>query len=112
MSESNASKYVIQAKIKEFTLPPVFDGLVLGKNAPIGSIAFSRALELLVVTPFEHIPIEDDIIGDILVRQNILRRIPRSKLKDFVLQHVKPMMGANEVMHLEIDVEVFFEEPA
>lgn len=111
MSESITNKYIIQAKVKEFTLPPVFDGLVLGKNAPIGSIAFSRALELLVVTPFEHIPIEDEVIGDIIVRRNILRRIPENKLKEFVLQRVKPMMGADEVMHLEINVEVFFEEP-
>jgi len=111
MSESSASKYLIQAKIKEFTLPPVFDGLILGKNAPIGIVAFSRALELLVVTPFEHITLEDEIVGDILVRQNILRRISRTKLTEFVLQRVKPMMGANEVMHLEINAEVFFEEP-
>jgi hypothetical protein len=33
------SKHFIQTRIKEFVLPPFRDGLILGKNAPIGSKA-------------------------------------------------------------------------
>ncbi len=112
MDVSVESEYNIQVKIREFTLPPVFDGLVIGKEAPIGSAAFIRALELLVLTSFEHIPIEDEVIGDVIVRRNILRRIPEKKFVEFVLRRVKPMMGADEVVHLDINVEVLLREPS
>lgn len=82
--------------------------LVLGKEAPIGCIAMRRSLELLVKTPFEHIEIkDDDVISDILVRNPVLRRINREELIAFVLDQVKPLLGPEEVLHVEIDVNIF-----
>jgi hypothetical protein len=66
-----------------------------------------RAIELLIKTPFEHIELEDDVISDILVRQHLLRRVSSDELIDFVMTHVKPLMGPDEVLHAEIDVNVF-----
>ena len=103
------SKHFIQTRVKEFILPPFRDGLVLGKNSPIGSKAMRQALELLVASPFEHIAIEDEIIQDILIRKSLLRRISHDKLIDFVLKNIKPFMGEEEILYLELDVEVQFE---
>ena len=100
----------ISAQIGEYAIPPLKDMLVLGKQAPIGCIAMRRAIELLVIATYEHIEIEDDVISDILVRQRLLQRISRDKLIDFVLTHVKPLMGIDEVMHASIDVKVFLSE--
>ncbi|MCQ8103187.1 hypothetical protein NP590_03620 [Methylomonas sp. SURF-2] len=97
----------ISAQVGEYAIPPLKDMLVLGLQAPIGCIAMRRAIELLVKAPYEHIEIEDDIISDILVRQHLLRRVSRDNLIDFVLSHVKPLMGPDEVMHAEIDIKVF-----
>jgi len=69
-----------------------------------------RAIELLVTATYEHIEIEDDVISDILIRQRLLQRVSRDNLIDFVLTHVKPLMGIDEVMHAEIDVKVFLSE--
>jgi hypothetical protein len=100
-------KTYINTRIDEYVVPPIKDMLVLGKNAPIGCIAMRRALELLVKTPFEHIEIEDDeVISDILVRQTLLRRLPREGLIAHVLTHIKPLMGPEEVMHVELAVRV------
>ncbi len=103
------SKHFIQTRIKEFVLPPFRDGLVLGKNSPIGSRAMRQALELLVATPFEHIEINDDVIQDILIRKTLLKRISQDKLIEFVLRSIKPFMGEDEILYLELDVEVLFE---
>lgn len=100
-------KYHLNAEISEYVIPPIKDMLVLGKDAPIGSIAMQRALTLLVNTPFENIAIENDpIISDILVRQALLRRIPRTGLIDFVLENIKPIIGLEEVLHIELDAKV------
>lgn len=100
----------INARISEYAIPPIKDMLILGKDAAIGCIAMRRALELLVKAPFEHIDLEnDEIISDILVRQSLLRRIPREELVKFILSRVKPLMGPEEVLHAEIEVNIFLD---
>jgi hypothetical protein len=103
-------KHLVKAHIKEFAIPPVRDGLVLGIESPIGSVAMRRALELLVATPFEHIEMDDDVIKDILVRQVILKRFPKDKLVDFVLRRIKPFMGIDEILYLELHSEIVIED--
>ncbi|PPC89589.1 MAG: hypothetical protein CTY34_10895 [Methylobacter sp.] len=107
MSLSNQRKLQINARVNEYAVPPIKDMLVLGKNAPIGCIAMRRALKLLVKTPFEHIEIEDDRISDILVRQSLLLRVSQEELIGFVISEIKPMLGMDEVLHLELDINVF-----
>ncbi|MBE0436433.1 MAG: hypothetical protein IBX56_11590 [Methylomicrobium sp.] len=108
MPKESQRKIHISARIKEYAVPPIKDMLVLGKEAPIGCIAMRRALELLVKTPFEHIEIEDDdVISDILVRKPVLKRIAKEELIAFVLDQVKPLLGPEEVLHVEIDVNIF-----
>lgn len=105
-----SDRFSLTAKISEFCIPPVQDGLVLGKQSPIGPSALSRALELLVASDVEGIEINDDIVGHIFVRKAIIRRIPREKLITFVLERVKPLMGSKEILHLDLEVMVTLQE--
>ncbi len=108
-SPSRSRKHTVKARVREFGMPPIHDALVLGKQSPIGCVAMRKALDLLVTTPFEHIEFEDDVISDILVRSSILRRVPREQLIGFVIEHIKPMMGPEEVLHLDLDTETLLE---
>jgi hypothetical protein len=83
---------------------------VLGREAPIGCAAFKKALELLVVSPFEHIELDDDVIADILVRRVFLRRLPKEYLVQFVLQRIKPLMGSEEIMQLDLSAEILIQD--
>ncbi len=105
-------KPLIKARVREFIIPPINDGLVLGKDAPIGCLAIRRALELLMVPSFEQVAIDDDVISDILVRASLLRRVTKDRLVEFVLKRIKPLMGPEEVLHLELSVEVLLEDDA
>ena len=98
--------HVLQARVGEFVLPPIEDGLVLGCRSPIGHVAVGKALSLLTSTPYEHLMVEDEVIGDILVRSAILRKIPADDLVAFVLREIKPLMGPEEILHLHLEVEV------
>lgn len=100
---------IINMRAREFVLPPIVDGLVLGRFSPIGQVAVGKALALLMTTPFEHVPIEDDVIGDVLVRSAILRKIDVDTLRRFVIDHVKPLMGPEEILHLDLEVEIALE---
>lgn len=99
-------KIQIAAQVSEYAIPPLKDMLILGKQSPIGCIAMRRAIELLVKAPFEHIELSDEVISDILVRQPLLRRVSKDELIDFVMTHVKPLMGPEEVLHVELEVNV------
>lgn len=106
----NEAKHSVKARVREFAIPPIHDALILGRHSAIGCVAMRKALSLLTTQPFEHIEIkDDDVIGDVLVRAAILRRVPREKLVEFVRSHIKPMMSDNEVLHLDIEAEVIVE---
>ena len=99
-------KVRLRARITEFSYPPVHDGVVIGRSAPLGLEAFRKAISLLVSSPFEHLPVEDDIIGDILVRSAVLRRVDRDKFIAFVLRQIKPLMSGDEILHLDLEPEI------
>ncbi|MFZ2449791.1 MAG: hypothetical protein WAW36_04645 [Methylovulum miyakonense] len=105
MSELQTKNGLV-ARITEYQIPPFRDALVLGREASIGCHAVRRALSLLVKTPFTHIELDDEVIGDILIRENLLRRMPQEQVVAFVLEHIKPMMGAEEVLQVDLDIEV------
>jgi len=49
------------------------------------------------------------VIGDVLVRSAILRKISADQLREFVLSSVKPIMGDDEIIQLNIEVEITLE---
>ena len=104
------SRHVLRARVREFGIPSVRDGIVLGRQSPVGCVAIRNAVGLLGGAPFAHIELEDEVISDVIVRQAILRRIPKEKLIAFVLDRIKPLMGAEEILHLDLEVEVMLEE--
>ncbi|GGI81764.1 hypothetical protein [Legionella impletisoli] len=103
------SRYRITARISEYKVPPVDDVLVLGKSAPIGFTAMKRAIGLLIAQPYDHIKIDDEIIGDLLIRKNILRRLKKEAIINFIIMHIKPLMGENEILHLSLESETQIE---
>ncbi len=96
----------LRAQVKEYKMPPFRDALVLGREASIGCQAMRRALALLMKIPFAHIELDDAVIADILIRENLLRRVSKEQLIAFVLTHIKPLMGADEALQIDLDVEV------
>lgn len=103
-------KHVLRARVHEFGIPPIHDGLVLGKHSPIGCVAIRKAIELLGNTNFAHMELADEVISHVIVRQAILRRIPKEKMIAFVLDRIKPLMGPEEILHLDLEVEILLEE--
>lgn len=101
----------IRARVSEFAYPPVHDGVIIGKTAQLGLAAFRKALDLLVAVPFVHVHFDDDeIIGDLLIRHAVLRRIDKTKLVAFIMKQIKPLMSSEEILHLDLHIEVEIDE--
>ena len=111
-NSQNDPTVTVRIRCQEFAMPPIRDAIILGKNSPIGCEAMRKALKILQPTQFEHIELadKDDVVGDILVRSSILKRISRAKLVELVLRRFKPVMEADECLHLEITAELLVED--
>lgn len=99
----------IRARVTEFAIPPIHDALVLGRESPIGCAAIRKAWSLLVSAPYEHLELDDPVVCDVIVRASILRRIPQEELVEFVLGHIKPLMGPEDIVHIDLESEVVVE---
>lgn len=96
----------LEARIRELRVPFVRDGLILGKNARVGNFAVQKALHLLVDSPFTCLELDDDIVGTILIRPDLLLRIDQPGLIQFVLDRIRPMMCGEEILELDLNIEI------
>ena len=103
-------KHSVKVRVREFGVPPIHDALVLGKQSPIGCAAIRKAIDLLTTSPFEHIEVQDETVSDVLVRSSILRRVPKETLIAFVLERIKPLMGPDDILHMDLDTEITLED--
>ena len=102
--------FSVTLRLKEFAVPPVRDALVLGKKSCIGAMAMKKALTLMQASSFDHIKVKDDVVGDIFIRSNILKRISRKQVVQLVVRRIKPLMSDTELMLLDIEVELVIED--
>jgi hypothetical protein len=89
---------LIQARIKEFAIPPITDGLVIGSEA-------SKGLNLPIPDHFEHVTIDDPIVADMLIKSILLRRLTKDRLVKFIVEHIKPIHELT-ILHVQLDLEI------
>jgi hypothetical protein len=109
-SFQDQTEKLIRVRLRALEMPPIKDGLVIGRNAAIGGEAMTRTLRLVSNEKFERISLKDPIVEEIIVRQAVLRKIGRDRLVAFVLKRVKPLMAETELLLLDIDVELVLED--
>lgn len=102
----------VRIKATEFHIPLVQDGVLLGKDCPIGCEAMHRALMLLQPTEFHRIALDtpDDVVGNILVRSSVLKRVSEKELVEIIMRRFRPMMEPTDCLHLEISTETTCED--
>jgi hypothetical protein len=105
-SASPGPKFIVQARIKEFAIPPITDGLVIGREASIGTVALQKALNLLIPDHFEHVTIDDEIVADVLIKSILLRRLTKDRLVKFLIEQIKPFMSSQDIIHVQLDLEI------
>lgn len=105
-ASSGTPKFLLHARIKEFAIPPITDGLVIGREASIGTVALQKALNLLVPDHFEHVTIDDEIVADVLIKSILLRRLTKDRLIKFLMEQIKPFMSSRDILHVQLDLEI------
>lgn len=105
------SEQYLRVRLKALEIPPIKDGLVIGRGAPIGVEAMMRTLKLMSKERFIRVAIaHDDVVSDVIVREAVLRKLKEEKLRAFILTRIKPLMADNELLMLDMDIEVVVED--
>lgn len=108
---SDANEQNIRVRVKALEIPPVKDGIVIGKAAAMGAEAMMRTLRLMSTEHFVHLVVSgDEIVADVIVRESVLRKLKEERLRAFVLKRIKPVMAENELLMLDMDIEVVIED--
>ncbi len=106
---TNGNEEFIRVRLRPLEIPPIKDAIVIGTDAAIGGEAMARILQLMSHEKFDRFRIRDDVIAEFVVRHSITRKLGRERLTDFILSRVKPVMGNNELLLLDIEVELQIE---
>ena len=51
-----------------------------------------------------------EIVSDLIVREAVVRKLKEDRLRTFILNRIKPLMTANELLMLDMEIEVVIEE--
>ncbi len=106
-----ATEQYVRVRLKALEIPPVKDGIVIGRNAPMGAEAMMRTLKLMSNERFIHIAIKnDEVVSDAIVRESVIRKLKEEKLRAFILSRIRPLMADNELLMLDMDIEVVVED--
>jgi hypothetical protein len=105
------SEQLIRVRVKALEIPPIKDGIVIGRDAAIGGEAMVRTLRLMTNEKFERFVLpKDDIIQDVILRSAVVRKLGKERVLKFVMDRIKPVMTESELLMLDIDIELVIED--
>jgi len=84
--------------------------LVVGKRAPVGAIALSRALEDMTPGIYETVAVKHPVIEALIVRKADLKKLPEDEFISLLLRHSGDLMDETESLHVTLDIEIEIEE--
>ncbi|CAM2963512.1 hypothetical protein [Rariglobus hedericola] len=108
---AGTAEQMIRVRVKALEIPPIKDGIVIGRDAAIGGEAMTRTLRLMTNEKFERFVIpKDDIIQDVILRSSVVRKLGKERMLKFIMDRIKPVMTDNELLMLDIDIELVIED--
>ena len=105
-----ATSQSLRVCFRTLPIPLARDGVAIGRQANVAPETILETLRVSSKETFVEVPLTDDVLGHLFVREAILRRIEPARVAEFVLRKVKPFMSAGEVLQLDLDVELVFDE--
>lgn len=106
----NASAQLVRARFRTYRLPAVKDSLVLGRSAPVAPATALETLKLGGTESYVLLPIADETVAAILIREAVLLKIDPESVIEFVVERIKPAMAATEMLSLDWEIELLVEE--
>src|SRR3954451_18733030 len=89
-TKATHAEKTMRVRLKALEIPPIKDGLVIGRDAAIGGEAMVRTLRLMTNEKFDRVVLKDEVVQEVIVRSAVMRKVGHDRLIKFVLNRVKP----------------------
>jgi hypothetical protein len=105
---ASSSRHVrLSLTLREFALPPVRDGVVIGKRAAIGPRGLFEALDRMLPGIYELVSVTGhEVVEAVIVRKSRFRLVERERLVRLCLRHAEPLMDDSTVMEVVVEGEI------
>lgn len=102
----NSKKIELNMRLSEFEMPPMQDVLIVGKDAPIGSEAARRMVEILSPDQYQIRKIDHPTIEALVIRKALLKLIPENRLLDIILEEVEPVTDETMIIRVQMNIAI------
>ncbi|TBH20539.1 hypothetical protein [Thermus thermamylovorans] len=87
-----------------FEIPPLWDVLLIGHQAPIGPEAAKRMAESLAPGQFELVRVQRAPVEALLVRKSLLKALAAEPLVELLLEELAPLLGEDQVVRAQVEI--------
>ncbi len=91
---------------RHFNLPPVGDGLLVGRRASIGPKALYESMERLLPGLYELVPLEHEMIEAVIVLRSRLRMLGTDRLIPLLVENAASLMDDTSCLQVTVDGDV------
>jgi hypothetical protein len=91
---------------RQFRLPPVGDGLLIGRRASIGSTGMYEAMERMLPGMYELVPVDSPTVEAIIILRSQFRLLGREQLVAMLLKHGESLMDPAGCLQVEVSGDV------
>lgn len=87
-----------------FEIPPLWDALLIGREAPLGPEAARRMVESLAPGQFELLRIAKGPIEALLVRKTLLQALKPEQIAEILAEELRPLLAEDQVVRAHVEV--------
>jgi len=105
ITRNSSRKAEVTIRMSEFEIPPIQDVLIIGKRSPIGPEAVRQMIESISPDQYSIFNIDDhDIIEAIVIRNNLLKMMPKNELFNHLLNEAGKVISETSVLKAQVNV--------
>ncbi|WP_117238099.1 hypothetical protein [Thermus sediminis] len=87
-----------------FEIPPLWDALLIGRQAPIGPEAAKRMADSLAPGQYELLRLEKGPVEAFLVRKALLQALEANLLAETLAEELAPLLSEEQVIRAQVEV--------
>lgn len=93
--------------MREFDLPPIGDGVLIGRRAAIGPRGLFEAIDRMLPGLYQLLPVEGHpVVEAVIVRSAKLRIVEQGTLVELFLRQAEALMTEGTIIRVDVDCEV------
>lgn len=92
--------------LREFELPPIGDGVLVGRRAAIGPRGLFEAIDRMLPGQYQLVTVEHPTTEAVIFRASKTKALPQEKLVALFLRQGETLMSETMILRVDVEFEV------